>query len=109
MRILYLLSAAAFASAISGVSQAEAQYVDFYELSAYCSAGYYEACAMLDAYAMQTQAPAYGGYNTYDPYAAHAQRMDDIYSWGNQMMANGAANSAILDQRHDAFMETLRN
>jgi hypothetical protein len=55
------------------------------------------------------QAPVYGGYTSYDPYAAHAQRMDDIHSWGNQMMATGAANSAILDQRHNSFMETLRN
>ena len=109
MRIFSLLSAAALVSAVSGASQAEAQYVDLYELSAYCSAGYYEACAMLDAYAMQMQTPVYGGYNTYDPYAAHAQRMDDIHSWGNQMLATGAANSAILDQRHDSFMETLRN
>ena len=109
MRILSLLSAAALASAVSGASQAQAQYVDVYELSAYCNAGYYEACAMLNAYSMQMQAPAYGGYNSYDPYVAHEQRMDDIYSWGGQMMATGAANSAILDQRHDSFMETLRN
>lgn len=109
MRIFSLLSAAALASAISGASEAQAQYVDLYELSAYCSAGYYEACAMLDAYATQMQAPVYGGYAPYDPYAAHAQRMEDIHSWGNQMMANGAANSALLDQRHEAFMQTLRN
>ena len=94
-------------AALSGGSQAEAQYVDLYTLNAYCAAGYYDACAMLDAYAMQMQAPA--GYGAYDPYAAHAQRMQDIHAWGNQMMANGAASSAILDQRHESFMETLRN
>lgn len=109
MRIFSLLSAAALVSAISGASEAEAQNVDLYELSAYCNAGYYEACAMLNAYAAQMQAPVYGGYAPYDPYAAHEQRMDDIYSWGNQMMATGAANSALLDQRHESFMETLRN
>lgn len=112
MRTLTLLSAAALSTlaALSGGSRAEAQYVDLYTLNAYCSAGYYEACAALDAYAMQMQAPAgYGyGYGAYDPYAAHEQRMDDIHAWGSQMMANGAASSALLDQRHESFMQTLR-
>ncbi len=111
MRNFALLSAAAaLVSAFAGTTEAEAQYVDVYTLNAYCSAGYYDACAMLDAYAMQDYGSGYGtGYNTYDPYAAHADRMQAIHNWGNQMMANGAANSAILDQRHEQFMETLRN
>lgn len=107
MRTFALLSAATLAAATLGTSEARAQYVDVYTLSAYCNAGYYDACAALDAYAMQAQAGY--GYGTYDPYAAHAERMQGIHNWGNQMMANGAANSALLDQRHEQFMQTLRD
>ncbi len=97
------MTAATIATSAFSADTADAQYVDLYELSAYCNAGYYDACAMLNAYAMQMQAPAY------DPYAAHADRMERTHNWGQQMLANGAANSAILDQRHNQFMETLRN
>lgn len=110
MRKLTILSAVTFAAIAAAATQAVAQYVDLYTLSAYCSAGYYDACAMLDAYQMQAGS-GYGGYGygTYDPYAAHAERMQSIHTWGNQMLANGNASSALLDQRHEQFMDTLRN
>lgn len=107
MRITPILTAAAISlSAFTIAGAAQAQYVDLYELGAYCQAGYIEACQMLNYYAQQMQ-PSYGGYH--DPNAAHMQRMQDIHDWGQTQLAIGAQNSAIMDQRHESFLETLRN
>jgi hypothetical protein len=61
------------------------------------------------SYAPQVQAMMGGGGQMYDPMGAtHEERMANINNWGQQMLAQGAANSALLDQRHEQFMQTLR-
>lgn len=40
--------------------------------------------------------------------ATHADRMDNIATWGQDRLDWGATQGAISDTNHDAFMQTLR-
>ncbi len=64
----------------------------------------------LQFYAPQVQAMMGGGGQMYNPMGStHEERMTNINNWGQQMLENGRASQAILDQSHSGFMETLRN
>jgi hypothetical protein len=55
----------------------------------------------------QPQAPMPQGGTVNPLGATHEERMQNIQNWGAQMQAQGAANSALLDQRHADFMATI--
>lgn len=40
--------------------------------------------------------------------ATHQERMSTIEAWGQSRLQWGQQQSQLMDQRHDAFMETLR-
>lgn len=44
----------------------------------------------------------------YDDGTTHAQRMEQIHSWGQQRLDWGAQHSQMMDQSHERFMQTLR-
>jgi len=62
-------------------------------------------------YAPQLQAMmGGGGTQMVNPMGAtHEERMANINNWGQQMLDQGAANSALMDQRHADFMATIND
>lgn len=80
--------------------------------NAQACAYYQQAYSVLEqAYIATSQAVMQGQMMNAQPgYSAqsHAQRMNEIHQWGQQSLAIGRQNQQILDQRHDQFMEYLR-
>jgi len=77
------------------------------------SCGYYQySIGQLQQLYTQTEAAiasSGGNYANGGTYGTtHAQRMQQIQDWGQQRLEIGRQNSALMDQRHNSFMEMLR-
>lgn len=42
-----------------------------------------------------------------DPYQRHSERMDDIRRWGESRLAIGDQNMALMQQRHESFLNNV--
>ncbi|WP_123642413.1 hypothetical protein [Histidinibacterium lentulum] len=80
-----------------------------------CMRGNQEACwfyqqgtqAAYNNMMQMQQAQLGGGGNPLG--ATHEERMTNIHNWGQSRLEWGNQQSAIMDQRHEQFMQTLRN
>lgn len=71
---------------------------------------YQQGVWSLQTYAAQMQQAQLGGGGMGNPLGAtHAERMQNIHNWGQSRMAWGQQQSQMMDQRHQQFMESLRN
>lgn len=72
--------------------------------------GYYQQAVVgLQNNVMQMQQTQLGSAGMGNPLGAtHGERMQNIHNWGESRMEWGQQQSAIMDQRHEQFMQTLR-